>query len=281
MSNTDLSPKIIIFDTTLRDGEMTSGVSFDVEQKIAIAKLLEAMGVDVIEVGYPGIHQKDFDEIFMVSKQIKSATICGLASTKPDEVVSAALALKPAVRGRIHLYTSVNLKERTLSREERTLEAIRDGVALARQYCDDVEWSAFDAPRSDFDFLCQSIEVAIASGATTISIPDSLGLSSTAEFSTLIERIVQRIPNCDRITLSVHCHDDLGLAVNNSIAALQYGVRQIECSINGLGARQGNADLGTIVREVLQHPDYQIDIDTTLISRASELVTQLTRIPLP
>lgn len=272
MSDAILNPKIIIFDTTLRDGELKSGVSFNVEQKIGIAKLLEAMGVEIIEVGYPGIAQKDFDDIFMVSKQIKAATICGLASTKPDEIVSAALALKPAVRSRIHLYTAVNLKDRTPLREERTLETIRDGVALARQYCDDVEWSAFDAPRSDFDFLCRSIEVAIASGATTISIPDSLGLSSTAEFSALIAGIVQRIPNCDRVTLSVHCHDDLGLAVNNSIAALQYGVRQIECSINGLGARQGNADLGTIVREICKHPDYQVDIKTPLLSRASDLV---------
>jgi 2-isopropylmalate synthase len=171
-------PKIVIFDTTMRDGELAPSVKFNIHQKVRLAKLLEEMRVDVIEVGYPGAIKKDFDEIFLISKQIKQATICGLANSKPDEVMDVALAIKPALRGRIHIYTLVNLKHQSKWAEEHTLEAIHDSIGLARNYCGDVEWSAFDAPRSEPDFLCKAVETAIKSGARTISIPDSLGLSS-------------------------------------------------------------------------------------------------------
>jgi 2-isopropylmalate synthase len=286
MQNTFSESKVIIFDTTMRDGELTPGVKMDIHQKMSIAKLLEEMRVDVIEVGYPGAFKKDFDEIFMVSKQIKESTICGLASSKPDEIISVALAIKPARRGRINVYTPVNLKNQSELSEEQTLEAIKDSVALARNYSADVEWSAFDATRSEPNFLCKAIESAIKSGATTVAIPDSLGTSSPEEFSGLIQMIVNRVPNIDQATISVHCHDDLGLAVENSIATLDYGVRQIECSINGLGARKGNADLGEVVNAILQRRhcanvqscNYRVDIDTSLLKVASELVTQVNRI---
>ncbi len=271
-------PKIVIFDTTMRDGELAPSVKFNIHQKVRLAKLLEEMRVDVIEVGYPGAIKKDFDEIFLISKQIKQATICGLANSKPDEVMDVALAIKPALRGRIHIYTLVNLKHQSKWAEEHTLEAIHDSIGLARNYCGDVEWSAFDAPRSEPDFLCKAVETAIKSGARTISIPDSLGLSSPIEFSGLLNMLFNRVSNIDRATVSVHCHNDLGLAVENSIAALSWGVRQIECSINGLGARKGNADLKEVVNAIINHPNYSVDVEKSLIDRASALVTEITGI---
>lgn len=266
---------VIIFDTTLRDGELALGVKLDIYQKMSIAKLLEEMGVDVIEVGYPGAFEKDFDEIFRVSQQIKDSVVCGLASSKPEEITTVALAIQPAAKGRIHIYTPVNLKHQLQLTEEQTLEIIRNSVILARNYCADVEWSAFDAARSEPDFLCKAVEVAIKSGATTVSIPDSLGTLSPEEFSGLIAMIVNQVSNIEQVTLSVHCHDDLGLAVENSIAVLDYGVRQIECSLNGLGARKGNADLREVVRRINHNPNYSVDVNTSLLSIASEFVSQL------
>lgn len=284
MPKVDSKSKVIIFDTTLRDGELTPGVKMDIHQKMSIAKLLDKMRVDVIEVGYPAAFKKDFDEIFAISQHVKNATICGLASSKPEEIASVASAIKPAARGRIHIYTPVNLKNQSELNEAQILEVIRDSVGLARNYCDDVEWSAFDAPRSEPDFLCKAVETAIASGATTVSIPDSMGTALPDEFSALIEMIFNRVANIDRAMISVHCHDDLGLAVENSIAALDCGARQIECSINGLGARKGNADLEDVVMAILQQRqfaiaeknNYTVDIDTSLLTAASELVAQVT-----
>lgn len=240
--------KITIFDTTLRDGELMPGIKMNIQQKIHLAKRLEAMQVDVIEVGYPGAYQKDFDEIFMVAKQVKGSVICGLASSKLDEIASVALAIKPAQRGRIHLYTPVNLHP--MMQAGQTLEMIKDSVNLARNYCIDVEWTGFDATRSEPDFLCRAIETAIHNGATTIGIPDSFGIMTPLEFSQLIDDLMNRVPNIDRAILSVHCHNDRGLAVENSIAAMRRGARQIECSIHGIGARQGNANLAEVVRAI-------------------------------
>jgi 2-isopropylmalate synthase len=270
--------KVIIFDTTMRDGELTPGVKMNLPQKITISQLLEEMGIDIIEVGYPGSSQKDFDEVFNISKIIKSSTICGLASSNPNEIMTLAEAIKPAKRGRIHTYTPVNLKHQLKLSKEEVLATIKNSVSLARNYCDDVEWSAFDAPRSEPDFLCKSIETAINSGATTVSIPDSLGLASSEEFSQLLQMIFNRVPNIDRAVVSVHCHDDLGMAVDNSLIALSCGVRQIECAINGLGARKGNADLSTVVMEVLKHGNYQLEINTSLINKAAELIFKITGI---
>lgn len=266
--------KVIVFDTTMRDGELMPGVKMNLLHKISISQLLEKMGVDIIEVGYPGNSQKDFEEVFNISKIIKNSIICGLASSQQDEIISVAEAIKPAARGRIHTYTLVNIKNQSRLGKEQVLSTIKNSVSLARNYCDDVEWSAFDAPRSEPDFLCQAIETAIKSGANTISIPDSLGLSSPAEFSQLLQMVFNRVPNIEQAVVSVHCHDDLGMAVENSLMALSCGVRQIECAINGLGARKGNADLAKFVMAVLNQGNYQIDIDTELINQVSELVSQ-------
>ncbi|MGI2907463.1 2-isopropylmalate synthase [Tolypothrix sp. VBCCA 56010] len=268
--------KVLIFDTTMRDGELTPGVKMNLQQKISISQLLENMGIDIIEVGYPGTYQKDFEEVLQISQIIKNSIICGLASANEHEIITLAEAIKPAKQGRIHTYSLVNIKNQSISTQ--VLATIKDSVSLARNYCGDIEWSAFDALRSEPDFLCQAIETAIKSGATTINIPDSLGLASPSEFSQLLQMIFNRVPNIDEAVVSVHCHDDLGLAVNNSLIALNCGVRQIECAINGLGARKGNADLEDVVMGVLQQGNYQVDIDTTLMSKASELVAEITGI---
>ncbi|XZF60595.1 MAG: 2-isopropylmalate synthase [Gloeotrichia echinulata DVL01] len=270
--------KVIIFDTTMRDGELTPGVKMTLQQKISISQLLEEMGVDIIEVGYPGSSQKDFDEVFHIAQIITNSTICGLASSHPDEIISAAEAIKPSLKGRIHTYTPVNLQNQSRLSESQVLATIKNSVSLARNYCDDVEWSAFDAPRSTPDFLCAAIETAIKSGANTISIPDSLGLTSPAEFSQLLHLIFHRVPNIDQAIVSVHCHDDLGMAIDNSLIALSCGARQIECAINGLGARKGNADLQKVVMGVLNLGNYQLEIDTSLISKVSDLVAEITDI---
>jgi 2-isopropylmalate synthase len=262
----------------MRDGELTPGIKMNLQEKISIAQLLEAMGVDTIEVGYPGHYEKDFDEIFNISKLIENSTICGIASSNENEITSVAQAIKPAKRGRINTYTLVNLKNQSGISKEQELEKIKETVSFARNYCNDVQWSAFDATRSEPDFLCQAIEVAIKSGATTISIPDSMGVALPEEFSQLIQTILNRVPNIERAIVSVHCHDDLGMAVDNSIAALACGVRQIECSINGLGARKGNADLEKVVMEVVKQGNFPNKIDLSLIETASELVAKITGI---
>ncbi|HLP90606.1 MAG TPA: 2-isopropylmalate synthase [Nostocaceae cyanobacterium] len=266
--------QVNIFDTTMRDGELTPGVKMDLQQKIILSQLLEKMGVDIIEVAYPGNSQKDFEEVWQISQIIENSIICGLASNQPEEIIKLAEALKPAKQARIHTYTPVNVKDAAKNQE--VLDSIKSSVSLARNYCDDVEWSAFDAPRSQPDFLCQAVETAINSGAKTISIPDTLGLSSPAEFSQLLNHVFNHVPNIEQAVIAVHCHDDLGLAVENSLIALNCGVRQIECAINGLGARKGNADFKQVVMGIVNQGNYQINIDVSLIEQASNLVNQIT-----
>lgn len=272
--------KIIIFDTTMRDGELMPGVKFNLQQKISISKLLEEIGVDVIEVGYPANSSSDFEQVLQISKIINNSTICGLAGAKKQEIISVAEAIKPAKKGRIHTYNNVNLKNKDKLRLEEELQSVKNNIFLARNYCQEVEWSAFDAPRSEPDFLCKAIETAINSGATTINIPDSLGLASPEEFSQLLNMIFNRVPNIDRAVISVHCHDDLGTAIENSLIGLNYGVRQIECAINGLGARKGNTDLQAVVREVVNSENYQVNIDfnSSLISKVSDLIAGTRRL---
>ena len=276
--NQNSTDKIIIFDTTMRDGELTQGVKMNLLQKRELAKLLEEIGIDIMEVGYPGFYQKDFAEIQAIAREIKDSTICGLAGSKLEEINTLGQSLKAASRSRINIYTNVNTKTQTKFKNEDILTLIKNSITAAKQYTSDIQWSAFDAARSELNFLCTAVETAIAQGAKTVCIPDSFGSLSTQEFSDLILAIVNRVPNIDRATIAVHCHDDLGLAVNNSIAALNSGARQIECSINGLGARKGNADLAKIVQAVSQQHNYQIDFKTSLIKQASELVKQITGI---
>ncbi len=272
--NQKLREKIIIFDTTMRDGELTPGINMNLQQKMALAKLLEEIGVDVLEVGYPGFYQKDLAEIEAISQEIKESTICGLAGSKIKEINTLGLSLKSASRSRINIYTNVNTKTQTKLTSQDILTLIKDSITAAKQYTNEIEWSAFDAASCELDFLCKAVEIAIAQGANIVCIPDSFGSLSTQEFYDLISAISHRVPNIDRATIAVHCHNDLGLAVNNSIAALESGARQIECSVNGLGARKGNADLAKIAEAISQQNNYQIDLDTALISQASKLVNQ-------
>ena len=272
---------IIIFDTTLRDGELTPGVQFTIQQKMQLAKLLEEMGVDVIEAGYPGAFRKDFDALFMISKHVKSATICGLANSKPDEIIDVALAIKPSANGRIHVYTPVAPANQLHLQEHESLNLIRESVKLARNYRDDVEWTGFNAFHSDRDFLCRAVETAIQSGATTVNIPDTLGDATPESFGELIQAVIDRVPNIAQATIAVHCHNDRNLAVANSIAALDVGVRQIECAINGLGARKGNADLVQVVEAIIDHPSYHTTINRECLNSTSQLLIEMTGIQSP
>ncbi|MGK7923775.1 MAG: 2-isopropylmalate synthase [Spirulina sp.] len=265
-----LKEKVFVFDTTLRDGELMPGICFNKTQKLDIARSLESMGVDIIEVGYPGQSAKDFEEVVAVSQQLETATICALAGAKEVEILQAIEAMKEAKKGRIHLYANVKLPDRL--RQEQTLQAIQSSIALARNFCDDIEWTAFDATRSPFDFLCQAVETAIARGVKTINIADSLGVAKPEEFSQLIGRLRDRVPHCDRCIISVHCHDDLGFAVDNSLAALDAGARQIECAVNGLGARKGNADLAEIVKGIQERDRFHSQIDPDLLPKVSQFV---------
>ncbi|PZD72075.1 2-isopropylmalate synthase [Acaryochloris thomasi RCC1774] len=265
--------KITIFDTTLRDGERMPGVRMTLYQKVQIAELLEKMQIDVIEAGYPGAFRKDFDELLMVSKRIKQTAICGLAGSKPDEVIDVALALRSAARGRIHVYTPV--QQKAIFNRSALLELIRQTLVLARNYSFDIEWSAFNALKSEPEFLCCAVETAIEGGATTINIPDTAGVAEPESFAGLIALLKRQVPNIDQVTLSVHCRDDRGLAVENSLAAIQAGARQVGCSIKGLGVRKGNADLGGILDAIAKHPDYYTNVKTDLLEQAAEQVTNI------
>lgn len=264
--------KVIILDTTLRDGELTPGVQFNLQQKLEIAIGLETLGVDIIEVGYPGQYEKDIQDIFQISQSIHHATICSLARCQESEILKVARAIEPALQGRIHLYSNVRTPSK--ASEKKVLAEIDKSVRLARTYCDDIQWSAFDATRCEFDFLCQAISVALDSGAKTIGIPDSLGVALPENFAQLLQTIYNQVSNLDRVILSVHCHDDRGMAVENAIAAMESGVGQIECTINGLGARKGNTDLARVVHAIINSTGYKTSIQTNYLSQVSALVRQ-------
>lgn len=270
------SNQILILDTTMRDGELVPGVKMSLEEKITLAQLLEQARVDVIEVSYPAKSQKDFDEIVAVSQVIKTSIVCGLSNLHPEEIKRVGIGLKPASRGRIHLYSNVNFLKKDQLKEQEALSMIQKGVILAKNYCDDIEWSAFDASRSNLDFLCRAIEIAIDSGATTINIPDSLGVLLPDEFAQLLNKIFSQISNIEQSVVSVHCHDDLEKAVENSLIALNVGARQIECSINGLGARKGNTNLKHITQELIKNDKYKTSIFLEIITLAEKFVKKIT-----
>ncbi|WP_416668988.1 2-isopropylmalate synthase [Egbenema bharatensis] len=268
--------RITLFDTTLRDGELALKSKFSIPQKLQLAEHLVALRVEVLEIGYPGMYSVDEEAMQRVSKQVKPTTLCGLANSRSDEITKVATALKQTDNGRINVYTPTRLTNSSRVHQNQTLETIQNSIALARNHCDDVQWTAFDATRSQSDFLCRSIETAIRSGATTVTIADSLGIASPQTFADLLESVMYRVPNIEQATIGVHCHDDLGFAVENSLIALDYGVRQIECSINGLGARKGNADLGKVVRGIQNGAKYQTAIDPSRLEQISALVKQIT-----
>ncbi|HVI51087.1 MAG TPA: 2-isopropylmalate synthase [Candidatus Sulfotelmatobacter sp.] len=276
--------RITIFDTTLRDGEQAPGCSMNLEEKLRVAALLEEMGVDVIEAGFPIASNGDFESVQKIAQQAKTAVICGLSRATKNDIQRCADAVRPAPRHRIHTFIStspLHMKYKLQMEPDAVLQAVKDSVSFARSLVDDVEWSAEDGSRTEHDFLCRTVEAAIAAGARTINIPDTVGYTIPEEYAALISMLINRVPNIDKAILSVHCHNDLGLAVANSLAAVNAGARQVECTINGLGERAGNAAMEEIVMGLRTRNDrlpFQTGIKTELITRASRLVSSITGI---
>ena len=279
-------PHIRIFDTTMRDGEQSPGASMTLREKLDLAELMCEMGVDVIEAGFPAASAGDFDCVRQIAQQSQNDTIiCGLSRSTPGDIDRCADAVKHAANPRIHTFIAtspLHMEHKLKMGENAVLEAIGRSVAQARNLVGDVEWSAEDATRSDFDFLCRAVDVAIQAGATTINLPDTVGYAHPEEYGALFRRIIEAVPDSDKVIWSTHCHNDLGLAVANSLAGVTNGARQVECAINGLGERAGNAALEEIVmalkvrRDTLQATTR---VDTTKLSRASKMVSQITGFP--
>ena len=271
-----------IFDTTLRDGEQSPGASMTLEEKLQVADALAALGVDVIEAGFAIASEGDFEAVNAIARQVKDASICSLARASALDIDRAAEALKPAARPRIHTFIAtspLHMRVKLQMEPDAVLEAIHASVAHARNLCDDVEWSAEDATRSEIDFLCRAIEIAIRAGASTINLPDTVGYTTPAEYGRLFSEVVSRVPDADKAVFSTHCHNDLGLAVANSLAGVAAGARQVECTVNGIGERAGNAALEEIVMALRTRHDampYACGIDTTEIMPASRLVSGVT-----
>lgn len=274
--------RVIIFDTTLRDGEQSPGCAMNLEEKLKMAAILDELGVDVIEAGFPIASPGDFEAVNEIAKRVKNATVCGLSRAKRADIEAAGEAIKPAKSKRIHTFIStspLHMKYKLKMGENSVIEAIHESVTMARQYTDDVEWSAEDGSRTEDDFLCQAVETAIAAGARVINLPDTVGYSIPEEFGRQVKMLFDRVPNIDQAIISTHCHNDLGLAVANSLAGVQNGARQIECTINGIGERAGNAALEEIVMALRTRADllpYTNGVDTTKITKASRTLSGIT-----
>ena len=277
--------RVIIFDTTLRDGEQCPGATMTFEEKLEIAAMLDDMGVDVIEAGFPIASDGDFEAVHEIAKRSRNSVICGLSRAGAKDIDRCAEAIKPAKRGRIHSFLStspVHMKFKLQMEPDAVHELVISSVTRARNHTDDVEWSSEDGTRTEFDFLCRCVESAIKAGATTINIPDTVGYSVPEEYYDLFKRVRENVPNSDKAIFSVHCHNDLGMAVANSMAGVRGGARQIECTINGIGERAGNAALEEIVMAMKVRNDrlpYWNKIDTTMLTRASKVVSAATSFP--
>jgi len=276
---------LIIFDTTLRDGEQSPGASMTQEEKIRIARQLERMRVDIIEAGFPAASNGDFKAVKAVADTIKDSTVCGLARAIKGDIDRAGEALKNANSARIHTFIAtspVHMEKKLRMSPDQVLEQAVKAVKWAREYTDNVEFSPEDAGRSNIDFLCHILEAVIKAGATTLNIPDTVGYTMPEQFGKLVQTLRERIPNSNKAIFSVHCHNDLGLAVANSLSAVMNGSRQVECTINGLGERAGNASLEEIVMAVRTRQDLfpcETLIDATQIVPASKLVSGITGFP--
>jgi 2-isopropylmalate synthase len=278
-----MSDKLIIFDTTLRDGEQSPGASMTRDEKVRIAKALERLRVDVIEAGFPIASEGDFEAVKAVADTIQDSTVCGLARALDKDIDRAGEALQGANSARIHTFIAtspIHMKMKLRMQPDAVLEQAVAAVKRARRYTDDVEFSPEDAGRSELDFLCRVLEAVIDAGATTVNIPDTVGYNMPQQFGALIADLIARVPNAERAVFSVHCHNDLGLAVANSLAAVANGARQVECTINGLGERAGNAALEEIVMAVSTRHDVfpcHVDhLDRTQIVPGSRLVSSIT-----
>lgn len=283
MSNKE---QLYIFDTTLRDGEQSPGASMTRDEKIRIAKMLEKMNVDIIEAGFAIASQGDFDSIQAIAEVIKDSTICSLARAVPGDIERAAAAIKPANSGRIHTFIAtspIHMQHKLKMEPEKVLKQAVAAVKLARNYTDNVEFSLEDASRSEFEFMCQITEAVIAAGANTINLPDTVGYAEPREYGEMFSQLMNSVSNADRAIFSSHCHNDLGLAVANSLAAVMHGARQVECTINGLGERAGNAALEEIVMAVRTRHDIipvETKLDASQIVSTSRLVSSITGFPI-
>jgi 2-isopropylmalate synthase len=277
-----MKDRVMIFDTTLRDGEQAPGFSMNIEQKIRMARQLERLGVDAIEAGFPIASEGDFEAVRRIAKEIRDSTVAGLARTKKEDIDRAWEALKHARRPRIHTFlatSDIHLQHKLKKSREQVLDTAAECVRYAKSLTDDVEFSAEDASRSDLDYLCRVIEAVIEAGATVVNIPDTVGYSIPEEFGLLIRHIREMVPNIKKALVSVHCHNDLGLSTANSIAAVQNGARQVECTINGIGERAGNASLEEFVMSLYVRGD-RLGLKTGVVTgelfRTSQLLCNVT-----
>ena len=277
--------RVRIFDTTLRDGEQSPGAAMTFEEKLQVAEFLDTMGVDIIEAGFPISSQGDFEAVSEIARRAKNASVCGLSRAGFKDIDRAAEAVKHAKRPRIHTFIStspVHMKHKLNMGANAVLDAVGASVSHARNLVEDVQWSAEDATRTERDFLCRCVELAIRSGATTVNIPDTVGYATPQEFFDLIRMLFERVPNLDKAVIATHCHNDLGLSVANSLAGVLAGARQVECTINGIGERAGNAALEEIVMALKVRRDlmpFVTGINTTMLSKASKLVSNVTGFP--
>jgi len=277
-----MADRLVIFDTTLRDGEQAPGFSMRVDEKVRLARQLEALGVDVVEAGFPIASEADAEAVRRVALALERPVVAALARCAPNDIDRAAWSIAPARRSRIHTFiatSDLHLSRKLRITREACLEAAVSAITRARSYTDDVEFSAEDATRSDRDFLCRVIEAVISAGATTVNLPDTVGYSTPDEIADFFRDVIGRVPNADRAIFSAHCHDDLGLAVANTLAAVGAGARQVECTINGIGERAGNASLEEIVMATRVRPD-RLPLETNIRSRqlyaSSQMLSEIT-----
>lgn len=279
------SDHLVIFDTTLRDGEQSPGASMTRDEKVRIARQLEKMRVDVIEAGFAAASNGDFESVRAVAEAVKDSIVCSLARANENDIRRAGEAIVPAKAGRIHTFIAtspIHMEKKLRMSPDQVLEQAVKAIGWARGFTSDVEFSAEDAGRSEVDFLCRIFEQVIRAGASTINVPDTVGYNMPDQFANLIRTLIERVPNADQVVWSVHCHNDLGLAVANSLAAVQAGARQVECTINGLGERAGNASMEEVVMAVRTRKDFfpvSTRIETVQIVPASKLVSQITGYP--
>ena len=284
-ANKSEKDRVIIFDTTLRDGEQCPGATMTYEEKLEVAEMLDDMGVDVIEAGFPITSEGDFQAVSEIARRSKNAVIAGLSRAHPKDIDRCAEAVKFAKRGRVHtvIATSpLHMRVKLNMTPEQVIELSIANVSRARNQIDDVEWSAEDGTRSEMDYLCRIVEAVIKAGATTVNIPDTVGYTVPEEYTHFMRTLIERVPNSDKAVFSVHCHNDLGMAVANSLAGIAGGARQVECTVNGIGERAGNAALEEIVMAINVRNDkfpWWNRIDTTQLTRASKLVSAATSFP--
>src|SRR5436309_240129 len=281
-ANASQGDRLIIFDTTLRDGEQSPGASMNLAEKLEIAHALKDLGVDIIEAGFPIASPGDFEAVQAIARQVEGPVICGLARCNPDDIDRAWEALRDAPRPRIHVFLATSAIHREfklrMAKEEIVRRAV-EGVQRAKSYCDDIEFSPEDAARTELDFLTEVVEKAIEAGATTVNIPDTVGYAVPVQYAAAIRHLKQNVRGIDQAIISVHCHNDLGLAVANSLAALQEGARQVECTINGLGERAGNCALEEIVMAMRTRQDFygfSTGINTKMLVPASRKLSMVT-----